>query len=113
MLESAALLLQVPDEVRNKAKQLAYGLLYGKGARALSKDLSCTIDEAQNERDTFKRSLPGVVSASHMRVHPPACLPESWNDTAVAAWPAAACLQRPDRSGRGVIALVHRLCCCA
>ena len=61
--------------MRNKAKQLAYGLLYGKGARALSKDLSCSIDEAQNERDTFKRSLPGVVSAFHMTLHPLACLP--------------------------------------
>ena len=79
MRGSAALLLQVPDEVRNKAKQLAYGLLYGKGARALSKDLSCTIEQAQIERDTFKRSLPGVVSATHTRAHPLACLPACQN----------------------------------
>ena len=73
--------------MRNKAKQLAYGLLYGKGARALSKDLSCTIEEAQIERDTFKRSLPGVVSASPKRVHPLTCLPacQNLNNTALAA----------------------------
>lgn len=65
--------------MRNKAKQLAYGLLYGKGARALSKDLSCTVEAAQDERTTFMRSLPGVVGALHLRAHPLACLPTCQN----------------------------------
>lgn len=54
--------LQVQQQQRDYAKQLAYGLLYGKGPHALAADLSCDVKMASKHQDTFLKSIPAVVS---------------------------------------------------
>ena len=49
-------------EHRDYAKQLAYGLLYGKGAHALAVDLGCDVKQAAKYHDSFLKSIPDVVS---------------------------------------------------
>ena len=53
---------QVQQQQRDYAKQLAYGLLYGKGPHALAADLSCTVQKAAEHQDSFLKSIPAVVS---------------------------------------------------
>ena len=53
--------MQVTEEHRNYAKQLAYGLLYGKGPHALAVDLGCTVKTAAERHDSFMKSIPDVV----------------------------------------------------
>lgn len=52
------------QQQRDYAKQLAYGLLYGKGPHALAVDLSCTVKKAAEQQDSFLMSIPAVVSYS-------------------------------------------------
>lgn len=47
---------------RDYAKQLAYGLLYFKGAHALAVDLSCDVKQAARHHESFMQSIPDVVS---------------------------------------------------
>ena len=54
--------MQVQPQQRDYAKQLAYGLLYGKGAHALAVDLSCDVKRAAAHHDSFLKSIPDVVS---------------------------------------------------
>ena len=60
--------MQVSAEQRNQAKRLAYGLLYGMGPMALSKELGCDQKTAADLSAAFLASLPGVV-----RRHTGAC----------------------------------------
>ncbi|KAK9789551.1 hypothetical protein WJX73_010627 [Symbiochloris irregularis] len=53
-------ILQVTLEQRTQAKRLAYGLLYGMGSMALSKDLGCDPKTAEELSAQFIASLPGV-----------------------------------------------------
>ena len=55
---------QVTTEARNRAKRLAYGLLYGMGPAALAKDLNCDRKSAADLSAAFLASLPGVVRGS-------------------------------------------------
>ena len=48
------------DEQRNRAKKLAYGILYGMGASALADQLVIPIDDAKAMSESFRTSLPGV-----------------------------------------------------
>ena len=57
--------IQVQQQQRDYAKQLAYGLLYGKGPHALAVDLSCTVKVAGEHQDSFLKSIPAVVSTAH------------------------------------------------
>ena len=50
------------EEQRDYAKQLAYGLLYGKGPHALAVDLSCDVKKAAKQQESFMRAIPNVVS---------------------------------------------------
>lgn len=54
--------MQVAEEQRDYAKQLAYGLLYGKGPHALAVDLSCDVKKAAKQQESFMRAIPNVVS---------------------------------------------------
>ncbi len=54
--------MQVTPEHRDYAKQLAYGLLYGKGPHALAVDLSCDVKKAARYHESFMKSIPDVVS---------------------------------------------------
>lgn len=56
--------VQVQPQQRDYAKQLAYGLLYGKGAHALAVDLSCDVKRAAAHHESFLKSIPDVVSHS-------------------------------------------------
>ena len=47
-------------EDRQKAKQLAYSMLYGVGTARLAAGLGVTVDKAMQLMQSFKRSLPGV-----------------------------------------------------
>lgn len=53
---------QVAQEQRDYAKQLAYGLLYGKGPHALAVDLSCDVKKAAKQQESFMQAIPKVVS---------------------------------------------------
>lgn len=55
---------QVAAEQRDYAKQLAYGLLYGKGPHALAVDLSCDVKKAAKQQDSFMRAIPKVVGST-------------------------------------------------
>eukprot|EP00241_Pyramimonas_parkeae_P006735 CAMPEP_0114260642 /NCGR_PEP_ID=MMETSP0058-20121206/20615_1 /TAXON_ID=36894 /ORGANISM="Pyramimonas parkeae, CCMP726" /LENGTH=322 /DNA_ID=CAMNT_0001375929 /DNA_START=9 /DNA_END=977 /DNA_ORIENTATION=- len=50
----------VNTDQRNWAKQLAYGLLYGKGPASFAQDLDCDIPTATAAMEDFRRALPGV-----------------------------------------------------
>lgn len=52
------------EEQRDYAKQLAYGLLYGKGPHALAVDLSCDVKKAAKQQESFMRAIPNVVSVT-------------------------------------------------
>lgn len=54
------LCVQVCDELRQKTKQVCYGMLYGMGAVTLSETLNITQDEAHKLISEFKRTFPGV-----------------------------------------------------
>ncbi|XP_025417440.1 DNA polymerase theta-like isoform X2 [Sipha flava] len=51
---------EVCDEVRQKTKQVCYGILYGMGAVTLSETLNITEDEAHKLQSEFKSTFPGV-----------------------------------------------------
>ncbi|KAL4428417.1 hypothetical protein ABPG75_002506 [Micractinium tetrahymenae] len=51
---------QVTQKQRDHAKQLTYGLLYGMGASKLADELGCTVAEAKQAQENFRRSLPGI-----------------------------------------------------
>lgn len=50
-------------EQRDYAKQLAYGLLYGKGPHALAVDLSCDVKKAAKQQESFMKAIPKVVGS--------------------------------------------------
>ncbi|XP_025201896.1 DNA polymerase theta isoform X2 [Melanaphis sacchari] len=52
--------IEVCDELRQKTKQVCYGMLYGMGAVALSETLNITQDEAHKLISEFKSTFPGV-----------------------------------------------------
>lgn len=51
---------QVTPEQRDHAKQLTYGLLYGMGPGKLADEMGCSLAEARDMQDRFRRSLPGI-----------------------------------------------------
>lgn len=51
---------QVCDELRQKTKQVCYGMLYGMGAVTLSETLNITEDEARKLISEFKSTFSGV-----------------------------------------------------
>ncbi|XP_039749737.1 DNA polymerase theta isoform X2 [Pararge aegeria] len=51
---------QVDDDLRQKAKQLCYGILYGMGNRTLAQHLDVNEIEAAVFMDTFYKSYPAV-----------------------------------------------------
>ena len=77
MISPASILpphFKVSPEHRCHAKAVAYGLIYGKGAAALSKELGCGVAEAEAVAAAFKASIPGamtwiagVISSCHQK----------------------------------------------
>lgn len=58
--------LQVDDDLRQKGKQLCYGILYGMGNRTLSQHLDVTEIEAAMFMDSFYKTYPAIkVSYSY------------------------------------------------
>lgn len=53
------LLCQVTDDLRQKSKQLCYGIIYGMGARALAEQLDVDEAEASTLMETFHNTFPG------------------------------------------------------
>eukprot|EP00878_Enallax_costatus_P017338 GHUV01018210.1.p1 GENE.GHUV01018210.1~~GHUV01018210.1.p1 ORF type:complete len:407 (+),score=127.89 GHUV01018210.1:1266-2486(+) len=51
---------QISPDMRNQAKRLAYGLLYGMGPAKLAVDLDCSIPDAYALADDFKKSHEGL-----------------------------------------------------
>jgi hypothetical protein len=86
---------QVTQQQRNHAKHMAYGLLYGKGARALAVDMGISVEAAAQRSAEFKRSLPGVCA---------------WMAKVGGLWPISICCRRwRVRAGWGWTLLVRRL----
>lgn len=50
---------QVSDELRQRAKQVCYGMIYGIGVKALANQLEVDENEAAIFMETFKTSYPG------------------------------------------------------
>eukprot|EP00659_Diplonema_papillatum_P016222 gene16222-24862_t len=46
---------------RGMAKAICYGMLYGKGARAISEDLDCGVEEAESFLKDFRGTYAGVT----------------------------------------------------
>ncbi|CAK1598557.1 unnamed protein product [Parnassius mnemosyne] len=51
---------EVDDDLRQKAKQLCYGILYGMGNRTLSQHLDVTESEAAAFMDSFYKTYPSI-----------------------------------------------------
>lgn len=56
---------QVDDDLRQKAKQLCYGILYGMGNRTLSLHLEVSEMEAAVFMDTFYKTYPAIKVFTH------------------------------------------------
>ncbi|CAH2071673.1 unnamed protein product, partial [Iphiclides podalirius] len=56
---------EVDDDLRQKAKQLCYGILYGMGNRTLSQHLDVTEAEAAVFMDSFYKTYPAVKVFTH------------------------------------------------
>lgn len=52
--------IKVCNELRQKTKQICYGMLYGMGPVTLSETLDITIDEAHKLMTEFKNTFSGV-----------------------------------------------------
>ncbi|CAM9256492.1 unnamed protein product [Lampetra planeri] len=50
----------VTDSMRQQAKQLSYGIIYGMGAASLSNQLGVSTEEADDLIRTFMETYPGV-----------------------------------------------------
>lgn len=50
----------VSDNLRQKAKQMCYGIIYGMGSRALADQLEVEESEAKTLMDTFHNTFPGI-----------------------------------------------------
>ena len=53
---------EITREQRNKAKEVNYGIPYGISAFGLSTRLRCSVSEAQELIDSYKKSYPAVAS---------------------------------------------------
>ncbi|KAG8048419.1 hypothetical protein GUJ93_ZPchr0009g1479 [Zizania palustris] len=53
---------------RETTKRFIYGILYGMGANSLAEQLECSIDDAAQKIQSFKRFFPGVSSWLHESV---------------------------------------------
>lgn len=51
---------QITEQLRNKTKQICYGIIYGMGVRTMSESLKCTEDEAKNLLESFHKTYPGI-----------------------------------------------------
>jgi DNA polymerase-1 len=51
---------QVTPEMRDRAKVVNFGIVYGMGARGLAQSLGIDVDEARRFIDDYFRSYPGV-----------------------------------------------------
>lgn len=51
---------QVTDKLRNDAKQICYGIIYGMGIQSLATALKCDEDEANNLFESFHKTYPGI-----------------------------------------------------
>ncbi|XP_062201875.1 helicase and polymerase-containing protein TEBICHI isoform X2 [Phragmites australis] len=58
----------ISSKERENTKRLIYGILYGMGANSLAEQLECSIDEAAQKIQSFKRFFPGVSSWLHEAV---------------------------------------------
>ncbi|KAF7154140.1 hypothetical protein RHSIM_Rhsim01G0106100 [Rhododendron simsii] len=52
----------VTSQERDQTKRLVYSILYGMGPNTLSKQLNCSLDDATEKIQNFKRCFPGVAS---------------------------------------------------
>lgn len=51
---------KVTKEQRRIAKTITFGLIYGRGAYSLAKQIGCTVEEASHFIDEYFKSMPGV-----------------------------------------------------
>jgi DNA polymerase I len=55
----------VKDDLRNLAKAIVYGIIYGRGAKSLAHELEISIGQAKAYRNRFFQRLPGVRVFMH------------------------------------------------
>lgn len=52
--------IDVTDKMRNDAKQICYGIIYGMGIKSLATAMKCDEDEALNLYESFHKTYPGI-----------------------------------------------------
>lgn len=52
--------IQVTDQMRNKTKQICYGIIYGMGVKSLADTMECDEGEASCLIESFHQTYPGI-----------------------------------------------------
>lgn len=52
--------IDVTDKMRNAAKQICYGIIYGMGIKSLAIAMDCDADEALRLFESFHSTYPGI-----------------------------------------------------
>lgn len=52
--------IDVTDKMRNDAKQICYGIIYGMGVKSLAVAMDCDEDEAFRLYESFHNTYPGI-----------------------------------------------------
>ena len=60
--------VDVSADDRKMAKQLAYGIIYGKGNAAIAEDLNVSVAEARRKHLQFLKLFPGILQFTRSAV---------------------------------------------
>lgn len=53
---------EVTEQMRNNAKQICYGIIYGMGIKSLAATLKCDVEQAEILHESFHKTYPGIRS---------------------------------------------------
>lgn len=51
---------KVTDKMRNNAKQICYGIIYGMGIKSLAVAMNCDENDAETLYESFHHTYPGI-----------------------------------------------------
>lgn len=61
-------IFKVDDELRQRTKQMCYGIIYGMGIKALAECLSVCESDAELFMKTFHYTYPGIKSFTNLTI---------------------------------------------
>ena len=104
--------MQVSDEERGFAKQLAYGLLYGMGIAALADKLKVSPEKAKQLHQEFETQLPGLFKWKQSVITLCKCaLFASWRPGCMQCWWPTRVQLIPPQGQTSSFASTHSKCC--